>query len=170
MARTVLPFVGAAVGFWLGGPTGAQVGFALGGVVDNVVDPVKNIGPRIGETGAQTSAEGAARAIVFGTAHLTGNVIVAGELIKGDFEEDAGGKGGPVNVTERGFRTYAIRICEGPIAGVLRIWENDKLVVDNRPMDGLIGFYRGLENEKWMFGVNIYYGDEEQMPDSFLTV
>lgn len=163
MARTVLPFIGAAVGFWIGGPTGAQVGFALGGVVGNAVDPVKNVGPRIGETGAQTSAEGAPRAIVYGVAPVTGNVIVAGALIKGDFEE--GGKGGPVNVTERCFRTYAIRICEGPIAGVLRIWENDKLVADFRPESSIVE-----ATEKWMFGCGIYLGDETQMPDGFLTI
>lgn len=161
MARTVLPFVGAAVGFWIGGPTGAQVGFALGGVVGNAVDPVKNIGPRIGETGAQTSAEGAPRGIVYGTAPVTGNVSFAGALVKGDFEE--GGKGGPVNVTERCFRTYAIRICEGPIAGVLRIWENDKLVADFSP-----GSLIPAETAKWMFGCGIYLGGEDQLPDSFL--
>lgn len=162
MARTVLPFVGAAVGFWIGGPTGAQVGFALGGVVGNAVDPVKNIGPRIGETGAQTSAEGAPRAIVYGTAPVTGNVIFSGALVKGDFEE-GGGKGGPVNVTERCFRTYAIRICEGVIQGVLRIWENDKLVADFRPQSLIVA-----ETANWMFGCGIYYGDESQLPDSFL--
>ena len=161
MARTVLPFVGAAVGFWIGGPTGAQVGFALGGVVGNAVDPVKNIGPRIGETGAQTSAEGAPRGIVFGTVEVTGNVIFSGALVKGDFEE--GGKGGPVNVTERCFRTYAIRICEGPIEAVLTIKENDKLVVDYSTGSTMIA-----ESNKWMFGCGIYYGTEDQLPDSSL--
>ena len=162
MARTVLPFVGAAVGFWVGGPTGAQVGFALGGVVGNAVDPVKNIGPRIGETGPQTTAEGAPRAIVFGTAEVTGNVIFRGALVKGDFEE-SGGKGGPVNVTERCFRTYAIRICEGEIEAVLKIKENDKLVVDYSTGSAMVA-----ESNQWMFGCGIYYGTEDQLPDSFL--
>ena len=78
MARQVLPIVGAVVGAFFGSP---QIGYAIGAVVGNLVDPVINQGPKIGETGAQTSAEGAPRAIIYGTAHVTGNVIVSGPLV-----------------------------------------------------------------------------------------
>ncbi|HZX85540.1 MAG TPA: hypothetical protein VFF19_18355, partial [Reyranella sp.] len=87
MARTVLPIAGAVVGFWIGGPAGAQWGYAAGSLVAAAI-PQQAQGPRIGETGAQTSQEGAPRAIVYGTCQVTGNVIASGPLIKRDVEEN----------------------------------------------------------------------------------
>jgi hypothetical protein len=160
MARTVLPLVGAAVGFWVGGPTGAQIGFAAGSLIGGAVDPVKIQGPRLGETGAQTSAEGAPRAIIYGTISCTGNVIAAGPLILQEVETSEGKGSGPVTSTEHGYRTYAIRICEGPVGGILRIWEDDKLVYDVRPTSSI-----GAESLRWFSGCTIYTGTETQLPD-----
>ena len=164
MARTVLPFVGAAVGFWIGGPTGAQIGFAAGSIVGNALDPVKNFGPKIGETGAQTSSEGAPRGIVYGTAPVTGNVIYSGPLIHRDVETEQEGKGGgPVTVQDHVYRTFAIRVCEGPIGGYLRVWEDDKLVYDVRPGSAMLA-----ESALWAQQVIFYNGDEAQLPDVYL--
>lgn len=161
MARTALTVIGFAVGTYFGYPA---LGLAVGSLVGNAVDPERIQGPRIGETGAQTSAEGAPRGIVYGTAHVTGNVIACGPLVKGEVIEH-GGKGGPVTSTEIGIRTYAIRICEGPIGGVLRIWEDDKLVYDVRPDSSIL-----LESANWLFGCGIYLGTEDQLPDVFLNI
>lgn len=161
MARTALTIIGGVVGAYFGYP---QLGMAVGSLVGNAVDPQKIQGPKIGETGAQTSAEGAPRAIVYGTVSVTGNVIVCGPLIKGEVEAE-GGKGGPVQTNEIGIRTYAIRICEGPIGGVLRIWEDEKLVYDVRPGSAMLA-----ESGVWAFGTGIYLGTEDQMPDSFLNL
>jgi hypothetical protein len=159
MARTALTVVGAVVGAYFGYP---QLGMAVGSIVGNAVDPEILQGPRIGETGVQTSAEGAPRAIVYGTASVTGNIIQSGRLVKGDVI--SGGKGGePKTSNEICIRTYAIRICEGPIGGVLRIWEDDKLVYDVRDGSAMLA-----ESAKWLFGCNIYLGHEDQMPDPFL--
>lgn len=164
MARTLLPIVGGAIGGFLGGPMGARIGFAVGSIVGNVVDPVTMRGPSIGETGAQTSAEGAPRAIVYGTAHVTGNVIASGELVRRWVKERGGGKGGAPKVkTEHVYRTFAIRICEGPIAGVLRVWEDDKLVYDMRS-DSVIF----AESVAWLANKTIYLGGEDQLPDPTL--
>ena len=160
MARTVLPLVGAAVGFWVGGPTGAQIGFAAGAAIGGAVDPVKIQGPRLGETGAQTSAEGAPRAIIYGTISCTGNVISAGPLVLQEVETQEGKGGGPVTSTEHGYRTYAIRICEGTVGGILRIWEDDKLVYDIRTGSALMA-----ESARWIAGCTIYLGTEDQLPD-----
>jgi hypothetical protein len=160
MARTVLPLVGAAVGFWVGGPTGAQIGFAAGSIIGGAVDPVKIQGPRLGETGAQTSAEGAPRAIIYGTISCTGNVIAAGPLVLQEVETSEGKGSGPVTSTEHGYRTYAIRICEGPVGGILRIWEDDKLVYDIRTGSGMLA-----ESARWIAGCTIYLGTEDQLPD-----
>jgi hypothetical protein len=159
MARTALSVVGGIVGGIFGMP---QLGFALGSAIGSAVDPEIIQGPRIGETGAQTSAEGSPRAIVYGTVSVTGNIIQSGRLVKGDVI--SGGKGGEAKQSnEICIRTYAIRICEGPIAGVLRIWEDDKLVYDVRD-----GSTITAESDKWFFGCGIYLGTETQMPDSFL--
>jgi hypothetical protein len=159
MARTALAVVGGIVGAYFGMP---QLGFALGSAIGGAVDPEIIQGPRIGETGAQTSAEGAPRAIVFGTDSVTGNIIQSGRLVKGDVI--SGGKGGePKTSNEICIRTYAIRICEGPIGAVLRIWEDDKLVYDVRDGSAMLA-----ESAKWIFGCGIYLGTETQMPDSFL--
>ncbi|MDN8612806.1 phage tail protein [Variovorax ginsengisoli] len=159
MARTALTVVGGIVGGIFGMP---QVGLAVGSLIGNAVDPEMMKGPRIGETGVQTSAEGAPRAIVFATHTVTGNIIQSGRLVKGDVI--TGGKGGEAKQSnEICIRTYAIRICEGPIGGVLRIWEDDKLVYDVRTGSAMLA-----ESAKWFFGCGIYLGDETQMPDAFL--
>jgi hypothetical protein len=159
MARTALTIVGGVVGAFFGMP---GLGMAAGSLVGNLVDPEVIQGPRIGETGVQTSAEGAPRAIIYGTASVTGNIIQSGRLVKGDVI--SGGKGGEAKQSnEICIRTYAIRICEGPIAGVLRIWEDDKLVYDRRAGSTMLA-----ESDKWIFGCGIYLGTEDQMPDPFL--
>jgi hypothetical protein len=160
MARTILPLAGAAVGLAFGMP---QAGFIVGSILASAI-PAKAQGPRIGETGAQTSQEGAFRAIVYAVAMVTGNVIASGTLITRDVEENQGGKGGGTDVaTEHAYRTYAIRVCEGPIAGYLRIWEDDKLVYDVRPASTIVA-----DSIQWAQGVTFYLGDETQLPSPVL--
>lgn len=161
MARTVLPIVGAVVGAYFGNP---YAGYAIGAAIGGVVDPINTKGPRIGETGAQTSQEGAFRAIVFGTCQVTGNVIASGPLIKRDVKESQG-KGGGTTSTEHAYRTFAVRVCEGLVGGFLRIWEDDKLVYDVRPETTMMA-----ESVKWVANKVFYRGDEDQLPDPSLQM
>lgn len=136
MARYVLPVVGAVVGFIYGGPTGAMWGWSLGAAIGGAVDPQVIKGPSIGDLAQQTSQEGVPRPIVFGVSvPIAGNIIASAEprIVR----KKKGGKGGPKVKTESVFRTYAIRICEGPIDGVLRVWRNNQLVYDARPGSGM---------------------------------
>lgn len=156
MARQVLPIVGAVVGAYFGNP---QLGFAIGSLIGNAVDPQVIKGPKLGEAGIQTSAEGVFRPIVYGTGPVKGNIIERGNRqIKVKREKQ--GKGGPVTETERVYWTFAIRIAEGPIAGVTRIWMDEKLVYDVTPSST-------IQDETEEFGekLRIYLGDEEQLPD-----
>lgn len=157
MARQILPIAGAIVGSFFG-PMGAQIGFALGSIVGGIVDPEVIQGPRLGEAGLQTSAEGVYRPIVYGTAALKGNVIERGN--RQVQTEETGGKGGPVVQTERVFWTFAIRLCEGPIGGVLRIWQDEKVVYDIRP-----GTPIPDETSEFAEKFTLYLGDEAQLPD-----
>lgn len=159
MARYVLPVVGAVVGFIYGGPAGASLGWALGGGVASLVDPQVIKGPSVGDIVQQTSQEGVPRPIVFGLSQpMAGNVIVSGEprIVK----DSKSGKGGPKVESESVYRTYAIRICEGPIAGVLRVWRNNKLVYDARSSSDL----SLADNTKFLRTARFFLGDFEQNP------
>lgn len=161
MAKTILPIAGAVVGAFFGAP---QIGFAIGSLIAGAI-PGEAQGPRIGETGAQTSQEGAPRAIIYGTAMCSGNVIASGPLIKRDVEENQGGKGGTDVSSEHAYRTFAVRVCEGPVTAFLRIWEDDKLVYDIRPGSSL-----AVESGRWAVNKVFYFGGEEQLPDPALQM
>lgn len=164
MARQVLPIAGAIIGGYFGGPQGAQIGFAIGSLVGNAIDPQIINGPKIGEAGLQTSAEGVFRPIVYGTGPVKGNIIARGNRqIKKTREQQ--GKGGPVTETERVYWTFAIRICEGPIGGILRVWQDEKLVYDITPGSTIPG-----ESADFQQRCRFYLGDEDQLPDPDLEV
>lgn len=158
MARLILPVAGAAAGFAVGGATGAQWGWMIGGALGSLI-PTNTRGPSIDETGAQTTAEGAPRAIVYGTAMVTGNVIDAGKTRK-ITRKQSQGKGGQSTTTEALLRTYAIRICEGPIAGLIFVKKDDKIVYDARPESNFAD-----DNAKFLAGCRLYLGGEDQLPD-----
>lgn len=157
MARQVLPWVGLVVGAFFGQP---QLGFAIGSIVGNAVDPQVIKGPQLGEAGVQTSAEGVFRPIVFGTAPVKGNVIERGNRqVKTKRTRQSKG-GGPVTEEQRVFWTFAIRICEGPISNVTRIWMDEKLVYDIRPDSQIME-----ESAEFAERFRLYLGDEDQLPD-----
>ena len=158
MARLALAVGGAIVGAYFGGPAGAQAGWMAGSAIGSLMPQTIN-GPSIEEGGAQTTQEGAPRAIVYGTTPVTGNVIDAGRTRK-IARKERQGKGGASVETEALLRTYAIRICEGPIAGVLVAKKDGKIVYDIRPDADF-----DEDNAKFISGCRIYLGDEEQMPD-----
>ena len=158
MARLVLPIAGAVVGYVVSGPTGAQYGWMAGAALGALI-PTNTRGPSIDETGAQTTAEGAPRAIVYGTAMVTGNVIDAGKTRK-ITRKQRQGKGGSSTTTEALLRTYAIRMCEGPIGGIIMVKKDDKIVYDVRP-----GADFDADNAEFMKGCRLYLGGESQLPD-----
>lgn len=161
MARQVLPIVGAVVGAFFGAP---QLGFAIGSIVGNLVDPVINQGPKMGELPVQTSQEGSPRALIYGTSTCTGYILCFGPPLK-TTEIQTGEKGAPKTEVEVVYRNYAIAICEGPIGGILRVWENDKLVYDVRPQSIMLE-----ASAAWLENKVLYLGDEEQLPDIFLQL
>ena len=157
MARLVLPVAGAVVGSMIPG-VGTSYGWMAGALLASLI-PTNTRGPSIDETGAQTTTEGAPRAIVYGTAMVTGNVIDAGKTRK-ITRKQSQGKGGQSTTTEALLRTYAIRICEGPIGGLIFVKRDDKIVYDTRP-----GANFGSDNAKFLAGCRLYLGGEDQLPD-----
>lgn len=157
MARQVLPIVGAVVGAYFGNP---QLGYAIGSIIGNAVDPQVIEGPALGEGQVNTAREGGYRPIVLGTGCVGCNIINVGpEKVRTHRERQSKG-GGPVSETKRRYRTFALRICEGPIAGLLRIWQGEKLVYDARSVSVI-----AEDSSKYAEGFTLYLGNETQLPD-----
>lgn len=175
---TIGGVVGGVVGFFFGAP---QLGYVLGSAIGGAIDPEEIKGPSIGDAQRQTSMAGVPRPVVYGhPAPFMGNLI-DGEAKARKIEQTEGGKGGPEVTTERFILTSAIRICEGPIAGVLKIWRNDQLVFDRTADGNFPDWSTGsvLEQTAYIAAIRaksnafngkiqIYFGDETQLPDPTL--
>lgn len=147
----------------LGTALGAQVGYALGSAIGGYVDPTRIQGPRLSDSAAQTSNVGIPLTFGYGIFPTAGNIIWADEL-KEHVKRQRQGKGGGAKTTTYTYtRSYAIGICEGPIYGYVQIKRNGKLVYTSDP-NAPVGDKD--YSAKWLQKVTLYYGDEEQMPDS----
>ncbi len=149
----------AGVGFLGTTISGAAIGSGLGGALGSALDqrlfgPGAQVrqGPRLTNLDVVTSTEGAPIPRVFGRMRLAGQVIWATRFKETATDSSAGGKGG--GPTSRDF-TYsvsvAIALCEGPIAGIGRLW------ADGEPMD-LTGVTHRL-----------HHGHEDQPPDPLIA-
>ena len=168
MASIVLGAAGAALGSSIGGTllgisattVGGFVGSAIGSAVDSwavaSLQPAQRVeGPRLDSLQMSTSTEGAVIPAVFGRMRVGGNVIWAT-----DFREETettsqgGGKGGggpEIETTEyRYFASLAVGICEGPIAGIGRVWADGDLL--------------DTSTIEW----RVYHGTETQAPDPLI--
>ena len=160
--------VGAFVGFWVGGPAGAVQGAALGMGIGGYIDPPKGPmirGPRLSDLSVQTSTYGAYIPRIRGSVATQGNIFwIEGDKLKEVAKkEQQGGKGGggATVKTYSYFATFALGLCEGPIAGVRRIWVGSKLIYDagSSDMDSVIASNRAAES------FAVYLGTEDQQPD-----
>lgn len=166
---TIGGVVGAVIGAYFGN---AQLGWMIGSAIGGYVDPDIIKGPRLADAQSQTSMEGAPRPIVFGTAVMSGNVIHAGPLVEHK-KKKRQGKGGPVTITYTYTRSYALRICEGPVSGISRVWRDGKLVYDVRdpadwPDAAASITALAADSAKFATGMTVYLGDETQMADPTL--
>lgn len=166
MARDVLPIVGAAIGGYFGGSSGAQWGYAIGSLVGNAIDPLTYKGPSIGDGQVQTSRDGLPIPIIWGiVGGIAGNIIQMGPLVRSTVK--SGSKKEGITESEKVTRTFAIGIgrgVDGPIAGIIRCWENNKLIYDGRTGSG----FSAVDNTAFLSTTTIYLGGEDQTPDSEL--
>lgn len=143
----------------IGGPTGAQIGWAAGSLLGASMGPGTQ-GPRLADTKVQVSSYGAAIPILFGCDRLAGNVIWSTDLI--ETTSTSGGKGGPEQTNYNYAVSCAIAVCDGPVAGIIRIWADSKLVYDSQATadaDAYAGSQAFAEHLK------VYLGTESQLPD-----
>ncbi len=156
MATLALSVAGQFVGGLVGGPIGATIGRALGALAGNAVDNAI-FGDKSSAEGAMFdlrlggSSEGAPIPRLYGWGRLSGNIIWARELLR-HVSETAGAKGfgAPREQQEEILASFALGLCEGPVARMGRIWA-----------DGQLLDTRGLN-------LRFYTGDDDQLPDSLI--
>jgi len=122
----------------------------------------------LGDIARQNAEEGLPRTIVWGRVRPIGGTLMYCQSPQKrwirTYEEGAGGSfggGGDAQEvwTEHVFRTYAIGICEGPITGITRVWNNNRLVYDARG-----NAWGERNNPTFLANKRIYLGDWDQMP------
>jgi hypothetical protein len=158
MATILFQAAGAALGSVFG-PVGAIIGRAAGALAGSMVDRAliggggtTISGPRLATARIPGADEGTAVNRVYGTARIGGTLIWATRFEEEVTRERSGGKatGGPRVETFRYFANLATGLCEGPIAGVRRVW------ADGRELD-----LTAIE-------MRVYRGDEAQLPDPLI--
>ena len=150
-APLILGVAGAAIGAATGLPMGAQVGWMIGSAIGGALFPEQREGPRLSDLRVQRSSYGGMLSIIYGRMRTPGNFIWQTDLR--EHEENSGGKGGGAETTTYSYSaSFAIGLCEGPIAEVRRVWANSRLVWD-------------IEQDNGDFAFTLYIGDEEQLPD-----
>jgi hypothetical protein len=151
MANLIIPAVGAAAGFMIGGgTTGAQIGWMAGSMLAASRQEIRQ--DEIGDLRVQTAMYGSSVPNVIGKQRVAGNIIWAAEKKPYEIRSRAG-KGGPTSINT-GYRLDClIGICMGPIAGISRVWADGKLIIDTRT------------EAKPLIGT-LYLGTNSQLPDA----
>lgn len=151
MATILLQAAGAALGSVFG-PVGAIIGRAAGALAGSVIDRsllggTREVnGARLSSARLAGASEGTAIPRLYGTARLGGTLIWATRFEEETVTERTGGKssGGTRTTTYRYYANLALGLCEGPIAGVRRVW------ADGRELDTTeieIRVYSGTESQ-----------------------
>ena len=168
---------GGIIGWFVGGPVGAAYGFQAGLLVGSVLYPTQLphvYGPRIEDLQVTNAQLGVPIPYIYGTVALPGQVIYVACPREVATTEEIGGKGAPEQeqTTYTYFQTLAVGLCEGPIDGLLRVWENGELKYDNRArMDGESSedfAARSASSAEYAATFTLYLGDESQLPDPTL--
>lgn len=164
MTTIVLSAAGAAVGGFIGGPSGALTGVQIASAAAPIVNDLiigspslpNRTGPRLQDLHVQTSTYGRVIPIVYGNMRIAGNVIWSRPIQETETTTTSGGGKGGGGKARQSSTTYsysvdmAIAICEGEIDEVQRIW------ADSLQLDLSQGTYR------------VYKGSETQLADSFI--
>jgi hypothetical protein len=168
--------VGGIIGFFVtgGNPMGAIYGAQIGLLAGTALFPTQlpqSFGPRIEDLATTQAQLGGPVPITYGTIAVPGTVIFLACVEERSHTDTVGGKGAPEQsvTTYTYYQTIALGLCEGPIAGVLRIWENGELRYDVRPQQSdetLAAYNERIEaSSEYSATFTVYLGDEAQEAD-----
>lgn len=166
------------VGAYFGGPYGATAGSLIGGYFGRSIDAKDYTqdlqGPRLSDNKVQLASYGVPRPRVYGALALAGNVIWTSDLIEtahtsSSTQEAGKGGGGDSQTTNVTTYTYsvncAIGVCDGPIAGICRIWANGRLIFNAADS---VDAATALASQSFADSIRIYLGDESQIADPLI--
>lgn len=171
--QAILTIAGAIIGSFIPGVgtvIGAQIGYLAGMALFPTQLP-HVYGPRIEDLSTTSAQLGVPVPIIYGTIAVPGTVIFLSCVEERSETEEMGGKGGPEQevTTYTYYQTIALGLCEGPIAGLLRIWENGELKYDMRnqfPDETNDEYSDRVEmSTEYGAGFTVYLGDESQEAD-----
>jgi putative tail protein len=125
---------GAVAGSYLPGVgtmLGAQLGMIAGSIAGALLFPggEDHKGPRLGDLRVSDASYGMPIPIVYGAARVAGVMIWTSGLEERSDEVSMKG-GGPTSTTYAYYSSFAMGLCEGPLASVRKIWLDTKLVYD----------------------------------------
>lgn len=170
---------GGVIGFFIGGPAGAIAGLQYGLLAGALLFPTQLPGvqgPRLEDFETLHADPGAPVYVGWGTFVVPGFRMYLGEPKEIATTEEVGGKGGPSQevTTYTYLQTLALGLCEGPIEGVRRIWENGELVYDAREQQEgeSTAEYdaRIAKSAEYWQTLTLYLGTEDQTPDPTLEL
>lgn len=152
MATIVLQAAGAALG-GVFGAAGAALGTAAGALAGYALDrallsPAQKVeGPRLAAQKLTTAEDGASLPRVYGAARVGGTLIWATRFEEKRETRRGGGKAsrGPEVSEYSYFANAAFALCEGPVAGIRRVWA-DGVELDRERVD--LRFWTGSENQE----------------------
>ncbi|WP_395406314.1 phage tail protein [Pseudoduganella sp. UC29_106] len=155
---SLLGTVAAAVTFAITeNPKFALMAYSIGSGIDAYANQPDRIGPRLDDLRTQMSVYGNPIPFEYGCNRHAGTVIWPSILEAVEHETTESAKGGPEQHNFTYTLSLAVLVCEGPIAGIRRIWANKKLIYDvsvanegatQDPAVGAIRFYNGTEDQE----------------------
>lgn len=166
---------GQIIGTIAGGIIGAFIpggyialGASIGGMIGGAIDPPKGPhiqGPRLNDLAVQLTGYGNPIPRVYGTTALFGTIfwVENNALKETTIEQEQGGKGGPTqtSTTYSYSATFALGLCQGPIAGIKRVWISGKLIYDASAS----GLGASMASAEAASGFRVYLGTDDQLPD-----
>lgn len=180
MTTLALGIAGAVVGGAVGSPgMGFVLGTALGRAIlggHTSIHLPTQYGSRLSDLKVQSGQWGLPIPRVYGTYRIAGNVIWSTSISEHaqtftQTQYVPGGKGGhhqqavtQSTVSYTYFASFAIALCQGPIAGIRQIWADGKrLSVKPLTIQSPV-----LTQSVFAQSIRFYKGSEDQMPDPFI--
>ena len=161
--------IGASIGSMAAGTFGwtaatwSQIGWTAGVLIGTYLfappgPDIMQEGPRLSDLKITSSAYGVDIPKVYGAYRISGNIIWALPLQETKHEEvqdegKGGGGGSSTTIWYTYAATFAVALCEGPIAGIRKIWFGSILVYDDGKFgNGLtssnVTFYNGTDTQE----------------------